>query len=102
MDKAADKLLKKEFTEVTSGKCHSMTKAYWDRRDDSMFLVEFTGGGGPTSAFTAGGPSSYVCVNKAIGGWMIGTYDVSINKDSSMVRATGGRLRTVTLAAGCC
>lgn len=42
-------------------------------------LVEFARNAG-SGAFTAGGPTApYVCVNKAIGGWMIGTYDVSIN-----------------------
>ena len=43
--------------------------------EDVMYLLEWTAGS------TAGTPSAVVCVCKAIGGWNIGHYDVSLNAD---------------------
>lgn len=55
---------------TTSGPCTDAagSKAYWDRRDDSMYLIEFTGATGVASRTGSVSNPTYVCVNKAIGG----------------------------------
>ena len=55
-----------------------------DTRDDSLYLLEFTGGTGtaPTDFFPA--PGKTVCVNKAVGGSQIGNWAISLNQEADV------------------
>jgi len=74
------------------GQCPS-----YDTRDDSLYLLEYT------TASTSGGASATVCVNKAIGGWPIGNWAVSLDKSAStylldLKVTAGGHEGSVNLA----
>jgi len=65
----------------------------YDMRDDSLYVLEYTGASGGVSR-TNNGPREKVRINAAIGGWYIGNWGISLdnNKDTYLIdiKSTAG------------
>jgi len=67
-------------TQTTRGGC---SRNSYNRRDDSMFLLEWAGETDSIGPRTHVPPTSMVCVNKAIGGWYLGSWSVALGNDAT-------------------